>query len=241
MNPSSVCFNHCPELGKGGQGAVVQSTYPPDPGMAESVGLTLWRTPAFHLPLQGSSPQRFLRHEVIFPPDESTGSSETNGKCPLARWPGHPQLLLPNRLLASPGGAAVAGVISWEDPAPSARLLPSDPVLSLTPQDLLAQQLHRMALVPRSSLPDVDISASWPWRLSLRKRVRASNLKWGRVNYRYWASVIKAFDKMVGGESWSSDNVMCECAKFMRESVCVWTCWCMHVCMCWCGYVGVYV
>lgn len=82
--------------------------------------------------------------------------SETSGKCPLTCLPGHPQLLLPNCLLAGLGGAAVANLISWEDPAPSARLLLSDPILSLTSLDI----------GPRAtlgySLPDVDLLASWP-------------------------------------------------------------------------------
>lgn len=147
------------------------------------------------MPLQGASPQRFLRRELISPPDRSAGTSETNGKCPLTRLPSHPQLLLPNRVLASPGGAAVTGLISWENLALSVHLLLSYPILSFTALDLLAQQLCWATPVPRSCLPDVNILATWPWCIPLGSESRHFPCRGGRVNYRCWGSVIKAFDQ----------------------------------------------
>lgn len=152
-------------------------------GQNQLVCLPLWRTPASHLPLQRASPKGSSDMSSPSLLTEAADISETNGKCPLTRLPGHPRLLLPNCLWASLGGAVVAGLISWEDPAPFACLLLSDPILSWNPRDPLAQQLCWATLVPRSPLPDVDFSASWPWRLPLGSGSR--HLPWrGRVNYR---------------------------------------------------------
>lgn len=109
--------------------------------------------------------------------------------CPVAIW-------LVQELLA-----ARAGLISWEAPRPPAHLLLSDPILSLTPLDLLAQQPHGATLVPRSSLEDVDTLAFQPGHLPRASGSR--HLPWsrGRVNYRRWGIVIKAFDQDDGEES----------------------------------------
>lgn len=128
---------------------------------------------------------------------EAADIPETNGKCPLTCLPGRPQPLLPHCLLASLGGAAVANLISWEDPAPSARLLLSDPILSLTPLDIgprgtLGYSCTQV-LPARCGL--LGLLALMP---TLEKRVQASPLEWGGLIISVRGSVIKAFDQDCG-------------------------------------------
>lgn len=128
---------------------------------------------------------------------EAADITETNGKCPLTCLPGRPQLLLPNCLLASLGGTAVANLISWEDPAPSARLLLSDPILSWTPLDIGPRATLgyscTQVLPARCGLP--GLLALMP---TLEKRVQASLLERGGLITSVRGSVIKAFDQDCG-------------------------------------------
>lgn len=156
---------------------------------------------------------------------EAADISETNGKCPLTRLPGHPRLLLPNCLLASLGGAAVATLISWENPAPSARLLLSDHILSLTPLDIgpRATLGYSCTQVLPARCGLLGLLALMP---TLEKRVQTSPLEGGGLITSVKGSVIKAFDQDGGRR-------VCECAS-ARDSECarMWAYWCMCVCVC---------